>query len=226
MKKISKFVYVSIAIHVVAIVMLFVVCSSTENFVSFASPDVIEVEFIEFEEPVPEVVEVEEAPIVEEQTIDKKVEQKKEEVLAEKKVPEKIEKKVEKIKEKPKVDSVKTKVVEQKKEVPVKSGASAEQKSFVYDYYLKMLQGKVYRNFKPPYNLKLEDKVITIYFELDKTGKVSNIKFEKKTQSGLLNRLAMRAIQELKMPPLPQKYVDGGESMLSIHFTFIYNDKR
>jgi len=223
----NRFIIISIITHIFVIGIFFIIKPSTNKIVSFSSPKVIDVKFIKFKEPIPEVENVvEDKPIVKKKVVQKKVVKKQKPVLAEKKVPEKInKKKVDKVKKLPIIDSVKTKVVKEKKEPPVKSGASIEQKSFVYDYYLKMLQSKIYINFNPPYNLKLEEKVVTIYFDIDKRGNVSNIKFEKETQSGLLNRLAMRAVKELKMPPLPKKFVDGGDEILSIHFTFIYKNK-
>ncbi len=222
----NKFVLYSVISHLVVLMSFVLIKPSKTEIVNFSSPEVMELEFIDFQEAVQEVLEAEEeAPLDEEQKIEKPVEQHKEKVLAEKKVAEKIERKVEKDVEKPKIDSVKTKVAKEKQK-PIESGAKATQASFVYDYYLKMLQDKVYRNFKPPYNLKLEDKIVTIYFDIDERGRVSNIEFKKKSQSGLLNRLAQRAIQDLKMPPLPKKFIDGGDKTLSINFTFVYDSKR
>ncbi len=221
-----KYIFISIVFHIFVIVLIIIY-----------KPKRIEINFIQ--EPIIMNIEVfKEKTIVKQKQEEgkentekiegkpKEVQKKaKEEKVKEQKKELAIKKKYKKLKqEKEKKEEVKKEKKAEKKENKNSKVIQTEQE-FSYNYYLNIIQARIYKNFVVPYKIDVEDNIVIIYFEIQKNGQITNIKFEKKSKSELLNRLAYRAVKITRLPPLPSAYVNQGNSFLAVHFTFIYEAK-
>ena len=210
----SRFFIVSLILHSALFVV--VAFSSKTNFKPIKKFEVYKVSLAPM--PQPKILKVEEEP----------------EVPTEK-IPEKIEEKVP-----PKIDGMAKKkegVKKEEKDKPLEKKAGAKEGSkqglpdikpqiytgsgrgFTYSYYLNILLNKIGQNWHNPFEGK--DVVIKtiIYFEVDKTGRISNVRIEEDSGDEIYNESAIRAVAlAKKLPPLPQEFSDD---YLKVHLEFL-----
>jgi len=94
-------------------------------------------------------------------------------------------------------------------------------RGFTYSYYLNILLNKIGKNWGNPY--KNKDVVLKsiIYFEVDKEGKVSNVRLEESSGNDVYDETAMRAVATMpQLPPLPQE-LSSINDFLKIHLEFL-----
>ena len=97
-----------------------------------------------------------------------------------------------------------------------------EGQNFSDDFYLNLIMTKVANNWLNP--LRGGRKMATtIYFRIQRDGKVSDAKIEKKSGNSLLDQSALRAVlASSPLPPLPESY--SGD-FLGVHFEFEHSGK-
>ena len=92
-------------------------------------------------------------------------------------------------------------------------------RGFNYSYYLNILLSKIGQNWNNPF--RNQDVVLknVVYFEVDKDGKISNIRLEDDSGDEIYNESTMRAVAlAKKLPPLPQEFVTD---YLKVHLEFL-----
>lgn len=198
--------------HIISFILHFVVFStlifiSNSNSMPMPKFEIVKVHIAPL--PQPKILSVEE-PIQEE--IEKEV---KKDPQKEKAAPEK-----EKIKEK-------TKKIEKKTEQVIKKGLpdikpkiyTGSGRGFTYSYYLNILLNKINKTWQNPF--KGKDIILrsVVYFEIDKTGKIYNVRLEENSGNDLYNETTIRAVTLTKrLPPLPQEFSDD---YLKVHLEFL-----
>jgi colicin import membrane protein len=91
---------------------------------------------------------------------------------------------------------------------------------FPYPYYLSNIQIKILSNFKPTIGAKeAKELKAVVYFMIDKSGKISNVKLEEKSGHFLFDQEAQRAV--LRSNPLPALPPAFGSDRLGVHFEFV-----
>lgn len=86
---------------------------------------------------------------------------------------------------------------------------------FEYPYYISLMVNKIRSNWIKPSSGEI---VVTIFFRVDRTGQISDIRVEKSSGIAALDRAAMRAVfNSNPLPPLPQDY---REPRLTVHLDF------
>jgi len=141
--------------------------------------------------------------------------------------PEKIEKKPE-VKQDPEPspeadDSADTSPPELAADLaPTLSGPSVSgtDTNFPFAWYLSQIESTIARNWRPR-QLGFGDKDrigCSIHFVVGKTGAVSQITMARSSGVGVYDREAMRAVQTIRLMPLPPQY---GGSTLGVTFDFI-----
>ena len=109
------------------------------------------------------------------------------------------------------------KVPQQKKTEVIKKGLpdivpkvyTGSGRGFTYSYYLNILLKKISTNWHNPF--KGRDVVLKtiVYFEVDKTGLIYNVRLEEKSGDGIYDETTMRAVtMAKKLPPLPKEFAD------------------
>jgi TonB family protein len=92
-------------------------------------------------------------------------------------------------------------------------------RGFTYSYYLNILLSKIGGNWNNPFEGKDIVLKAIVYFEVDKTGKISNVRIEDDSGDDIYNESALRAITlTKKLPPLPQEFSDD---YLKVHLEFL-----
>lgn len=92
--------------------------------------------------------------------------------------------------------------------------------NFPYPYYLSNIQIKILSNFKPTISAKeVKELKAVVYFTIDKSGKISNVKLEEKSGHFLFDQEAQRAV--LRSNPLPALPPAFGSDRLGVHFEFV-----
>jgi protein TonB len=90
-----------------------------------------------------------------------------------------------------------------------------EGRPFPFPGYLERLVQKLYRSFRPTTREQLH---ALVYFEVERTGKVSGIDLEEPSGNFLFDQSAVRAVSDASpMPPLPDGYTGD---YLGVHFDF------
>jgi TonB family protein len=92
-------------------------------------------------------------------------------------------------------------------------------RGFTYSYYLNILLNKINKNWHNPF--KDRDIVLKsiVYFEVDKNGKIYNVRLEQTSGNELYNETTIRAVTlAKKLPPLPQEFSDD---YLKVHIEFL-----
>lgn len=92
-------------------------------------------------------------------------------------------------------------------------------RGFTYSYYLNILLNKINKNWHNPY--KGKDVVLksTVYFEVDKKGKIYNVRLEESSGDNMYNETTIRAVTlAKKLPPLPKEFADD---YLKVHLEFL-----
>lgn len=134
-----------------------------------------------------------------------------------------------------KVDVVKKKIeVEQKAikrgiketEMPakeykkVKKGGAVDIRKFPYEWYLRIMEDRIYRNWDTlSVNFFTDRPVhVTVHFKVDRQGKVGNLYIEQSSLNDTIDISAMDAVKlSSPLPPLPPGYK---EDVLEVHFGF------
>ncbi len=92
--------------------------------------------------------------------------------------------------------------------------------NFPYPYYLSNIQIKILSNFKPTIGAKQAKELkAVVYFMIEKSGKISNVKLEEKSGHFLFDQEAQRAV--LRSNPLPALPPAFGSDRLGVHFEFV-----
>jgi TonB family protein len=157
--------------------------------------------------PQPKIIDVEE-PVQEEVKQEIK-EQKEKAPPPQKTKPKKIKKTTEKLEKK-----VKKGLPDIKPKVYTGSG-----RGFTYSYYLNILLNKINKNWQNPF--KGKDIVLKsiVYFEVDKNGKIYNVRLEENSGDEVYNETTIRAVTLTKrLPPLPKEFSDD---YLKVHLEFL-----
>jgi len=92
-------------------------------------------------------------------------------------------------------------------------------RGFTYSYYLNILLNKINKSWYNPF--KGKDVVLRsiIYFEVDKNGRINNVRLEENSGNQVYNESTMRAVTlAKKLPPLPQEFADD---YLKVHLEFL-----
>lgn len=92
-------------------------------------------------------------------------------------------------------------------------------RGFSYSYYLNILLTKINQNWQNPF--KGQDIVMKsiIYFEVDKDGRINNVRVEENSGNAIYNESTVRAVTlTKKLPPLPQEFSDD---YLIVHLEFL-----
>jgi TonB family protein len=94
---------------------------------------------------------------------------------------------------------------------------------FPYPYYLNNIQIKILSNFKPVIRAK-EAKGLkaVVYFVIGRSGRISDVKLESKSDHFLFDQEAQRAV--LRSNPLPALPPAFGSDKLGVHFEFVASD--
>ena len=140
-----------------------------------------------------------------------------------KKVPEKKEKR----------PPAKKKTKKKKKTAPKKSKKAVKKglpdikprimtgsgRGFTYSYYLNIMLNKINRNWHNPYKGKDVGLRTIVYFEVDRNGRIYNVRVEEGSGDNLYNEMAIRAVTTTKkLPPLPQEFAND---YLKVHLEFL-----
>lgn len=89
---------------------------------------------------------------------------------------------------------------------------------FPFSYYLTAIERRVSEHWFSSQPGRGEGIECTVYFRLDRGGRVSGLRVEESSGDPHFDRSALRAIRSAEpFPPLPRAF---GESWLGIHFTF------
>lgn len=100
--------------------------------------------------------------------------------------------------------------VEEGPDLPV----TLEGEAFQFPWYLEALVRKIERNWRPGTG----EHHTTVYFRIERTGRIAELKVEEPSGSFLFDQAAQRAIQASDpMPPLPDEY--SGD-YLGVYFDF------
>lgn len=92
-------------------------------------------------------------------------------------------------------------------------------RGFTYSYYLNILLNKIGKNWHNPFKDKDVVLKTIVYFEVDKTGLIYNVRLEDKSGDALYDETTMRAVtMAKKLPPLPQEFSDD---YLKVHLEFL-----
>lgn len=92
--------------------------------------------------------------------------------------------------------------------------------NFPYPYYLSNIQIKILSNFKPAVSgRKAKELKAVVFFIIDKSGRISEMKLEDKSGHFLFDQEAQRAI--LRSSPLPALPPAFESDRLGVHFEFV-----
>jgi protein TonB len=92
-------------------------------------------------------------------------------------------------------------------------------RGFTYSYYLNILLNKINGSWHNPF--KGKDIVLRsiVYFEVDKNGRINNVRLEENSGNQVYNESTIRAVTlAKKLPPLPQEFSDD---YLKVHLEFL-----
>jgi colicin import membrane protein len=94
---------------------------------------------------------------------------------------------------------------------------------FPYPYYLSNIQIKILSNFKPVINRRdVQGLKAVVYFLIDRNGKISGVKLERKSGHFLFDQEAQRAV--MRSNPLPALPPAFSTDQLGVHFEFVASD--
>lgn len=94
---------------------------------------------------------------------------------------------------------------------------------FPYPYYLSNIQIKILSNFKPVISKRdAEGLKAVVFFLIDRSGRISDVKLENKSGHFLFDQEAQRAV--LRSNPLPALPPAFGTDQLGVHFEFVASD--
>lgn len=108
--------------------------------------------------------------------------------------------------------------------VDAKLEAGIDKPDFEYPYYLDLIQRKIEMHWSPPrLNPAIEMKETVVVFVLFQTGRIDQIKIEKRSGNAFFDQAALRSVYQANpLPPLPAGI---REDFLKIHFSFSIIEK-
>ncbi len=153
-----------------------------------------------------------------------------EEPVQEEELKKEEKKEITKEKAPPKEKTSPVKIEKKKTEIPekiIKKGLpdikpkiyTGSGRGFTYSYYLNILLNKINKNWHNPY--QGQDVVLKsmVYFEVDKKGKIYNVRLEESSGDNIYNETTIRAVTlAKKLPPLPKEFADD---YLKVHLEFL-----
>ncbi len=199
----NRFYILSSLLHIFAFVLFIIVGSSSIK--PMPSYEVYKVSIAPL--PQPKIIDVEEP-------IEEKPEQEIKQETPKEKAPPKQETKQEKKPKKKPGKAVKKGLPDIKPKIYTGSG-----RGFTYSYYLNILLNKINKNWRNPFKGKDVTLKSIVYFEVDKNGKIYNVRLEENSGDQIYNETTIRAVTlTKKLPPLPQEFSDD---YLKIHLEFL-----
>lgn len=102
---------------------------------------------------------------------------------------------------------------------------SVDASDFEFTYYLIQVRSMIGRNWGAPAGLVTKGQPVrcTVYFKIDRLGRVTDVKLEDASGVQFFDQSALRAVNvSSPLPPLPAGY---GGSNLGVHFGFQYVDR-
>ena len=118
---------------------------------------------------------------------------------------------------------------ETEKTTPTKNGGGGPENirldgiNFPYPYYLSNIQIKILSNFKPVIKARDAQGLKTVvFFIIDKSGRISDVRLESKSGKFLFDQEAQRAV--LRSSPLPALPTAFGSDRLGVHFEFVASE--
>jgi len=96
---------------------------------------------------------------------------------------------------------------------------------FEFTYYLLQVRSMVGRNWGAPAGIVTKGEPVrcTVYFKIDRLGRVTDVRLEDASGVTFFDQSAVRAVNvSSPLPPLPAGY---GGSTLGVHFGFQYLDR-
>jgi len=102
-------------------------------------------------------------------------------------------------------------------------GMSLDGANFPYPYYLSSLQIKILSNFKPALSAReAQGLKAVVFFVIDRSGRISDVKLESKSGHFLFDQEAQRAVYRSNpLPALPPAF---GSDKLGVHFEFVASE--
>ncbi len=94
-------------------------------------------------------------------------------------------------------------------DTPVSSEMTIGSPDFPFSYYGAQIRNAVEQNWRqaPQELLGSENQlVVVVKFDIEKNGKVSNLQILESSWNSLLDKLAMRAIEKARIPPVPGNF--------------------
>ncbi len=107
-----------------------------------------------------------------------------------------------------------------------KGGGSVDIRKFPYEWYLNIMESRIYGNwdtFRANFFTNRQARV-TVFFQLDRDGKISDLKIEHSSLNDEVDESALEAVRNsTPFPPLPPGYK---EKSLEVHFGFVLQPSR
>ena len=108
----------------------------------------------------------------------------------------------------------------------VKKGGAVDIRKFPYEWYLRSMEDKIYRNWDTISMKFFSDRSlhVVVHFAVDRQGRVGDVYVEASSLNDALDISAMDAVrQAAPLPPLPAGY---SEQFLEVHFGFSIESNR
>ncbi len=196
---------ISIVTHVGLLLLLYYF--GWERSATISVPQVYQVRILSMPEvqaaPVEEV-----APEVDVETIPPPPEEKK-----------RLKPKQKKAKPQKKRQQTDKRLIQQQQSDQALSGMRSDEQ-FEFPWYLRLMINRISRNWRNPYAGQAEVVLCTIYFRIQRDGRIDDARVEKSSGEASFDRAALRAV--INSSPLTQLPPDYGESRLTVHLDFEY----
>lgn len=215
----NRFHIISFILHTIIFVSLFIV--NQFDTTPFPKIEVVKVTIAPLPQPrVKNIEEMIEEKEEEREPLPEPTEEEAVIVKKEEKQPPQEEKKQEKTEETAKKEVTKTKEVMKKGLPDIKPAVyTGSGRGFTYSYYLNILLNKIGKNWHNPFKDKDVILKSIVYFEVDKNGKIYNVRLEQNSGDEIYNESTIRAVTLTKrLPPLPQEFSDD---YLKVHLEFL-----
>lgn len=108
----------------------------------------------------------------------------------------------------------------------VKTGGVIDIKKFPYEWYLQIMESKIYRNWDTfSMDFYVSHPVsVTVYFRVGRSGNFRDMRVEQSSGDGEIDRSALEAVsRSAPLAPLPSGYI---EDFLEVHFGFTLEPNR
>jgi TonB family protein len=104
--------------------------------------------------------------------------------------------------------------------VKTKAGLGARAEGFEYSYYLNIILTRIGENWINPYATSNYQLKCTIFFIIERDGKITAARIEQSSKNSIYDQSALRAVLAThNLPPLPQ---DFQSNQLKLHLEFEY----